>query len=489
MVSRWDNARVRPRAKRRRSHTSTRPFRTAVRAMALGSLVLAIVALLHEDSPVARLLAERATQEQNSPLRVQAYATAIGVSPAGTTTRPEPALSAPQQAARHGNPRYAAAPGARPGKDSGRFWNASQSASRRDRRAAIQLGPLEDTAPTSEGAAREPIDGAADPGLVVTRTYRPTSMSAVSLERLVRPLLTARGEAVAANAGSAVAKEPAHATGSAATIVDAESPDRPGVLIVSDRPDAIGRVDALCRDLESTSPRIAIDLIVLSVVPATGRQLPWDQWRNNFGIVDSDLPSVFNQIRGLGRTTLRASSQLQATSGAWAELEWSEQNLVTGSNRPDTDDTADGDTANARLISVSKPGAPAVTTLRIRPTSQSEGAIRIEVRAQSSQVNDRTRPEHPQLVTVGFNTEVVLHEGATGIINLFVDGPLDMRSAPTNPVDAAAALIKRGGPLIPAAKIVPQPGQREQTLLLLMPRIVRPARPGKIAISQPRDPA
>lgn len=307
----------------------------------------------------------------------------------------------------------------------------------------------------------------------------------------MRPLLTAHGEAIAANAGSAVGKEPAQAAGSAATIVDAESLDRPGVLIVSDRPEAIGRVDALCHDLESTSPRIAVDLIVLSVVPATGRQLPWDQWRNSFGIVDSDLPSVFNQIRGLGHTTLRASSQLQATSGAWAELEWNEQNLVTGSNRPDAVDTSGSDAANARSISVSKPGASAVTTLRIRPSSQSGGAIRIDVRAQSSQVNDHMRPEHPQLVTVRFNTEVVLHEGATGIINLFVDEPLDRGSAPTNPVDAtAAAVIKRGGPSIPAAKIVPQPGQREQTLLLLMPRIASPPRPtGKVAASKAHDPA
>jgi hypothetical protein len=324
----------------------------------------------------------------------------------------------------------------------------------------------------------------------MTRTYRPISMSVVSLERLVRPLLSARGEAVASNAVSAVSKEAAHAAGSAATI-DAESADRLGVLIVSDRPEAIGRVDALCHDLESTSPRIAIDLVVLSVLPTAGRQLPWDHWRDSFGIVDSDLPSVFNQIRGLGHTTLRASSQLQAISGAWAELEWSEQNIVPASNRPDTDDTADRDAADARLISVSKPGAPAVTTLRIRPTCQSEGAIRIEVRAQSSQVDDRTRPERPQLVTVRFNTEVQLREGVTGVINLFVDEPLDMRSASTSAVDAAAAALAiSGGPLIPAARIVPQPGQREQTLLLLMPRIAASPRPtGKIAASRAHDPA
>jgi hypothetical protein len=456
--------------------------------MALGSVVLGIVALLHEDSPVARLLAERAADEQNSQLPVQADAAAIGESPRHSPTRPELGLS-PQQAV-YDNPRNKAAPDARTGKDSGRIWAASQSVPRSDRRAAVQLGPLEDTALTNAGKARAPFADAADPGPFVTRTYRPISMSAVSLERLVRPLLTARGEAIAANSGSALAKEPVHAAGPAA-IVDAESTDRPGVLIVSDRPEAIGRVDALCHDLDSTSPRIAIDLVVLSVVPTTGRQLPWDQWRNSFGSVDSDLPSVFNQIRGLGHTTLRASSQLQTISGAWAELEWSEQNIVPRTNRPDTDDSADRDPANARSISVSKPGAPAVTTLRIRPSIQSEGAIRIEVRAQSSQVDDRTRPERTQLITVRFNTEVVLREGATGVINLFVDEPLNMRSAPASPVAAAAAaLVMPGGPLIPVTKIVAQSRQREQTLLLLMPRIVASPRPtGKVAASKSHDPA
>jgi hypothetical protein len=85
----------------------------------------------------------------------------------------------------------------------------------------------------------------------------------------------------------------------------------------------------------------------------------------------------------------------------------------------------------------------------------------------------------------------VLREGATGVINLFVDEPVNAGSAPTNPVDAAAApLTKPGGPLIPAAKIVPQPGQREQTLLLLMPRIARSGQSaGRIAGSSSHDPA
>jgi hypothetical protein len=86
---------------------------------------------------------------------------------------------------------------------------------------------------------------------------------------------------------------------------------------------------------------------------------------------------------------------------------------------------------------------------------------------------------------------VQLREGVTGVINLFVDEPLDMRSASTSAVDAAAAALAiSGGPLIPAARIVPQPGQREQTLLLLMPRIAASPRPtGKIAASRAHDPA
>src|SRR5580700_6431315 len=159
-----DDPRVRPRAPRRRSHSTTRPFRTAMRAMAAGSLLLGIVALLHEDSPVARFMAARTRDEQNGRLEI----------------RPEPGVSAQPQVVADTRPRNVPALDARTGKDSGRIWAASQSVPRGDRRAAIQLGPLEDTASTNAGKARAPFSDAADPGPFVTRTYRPISMSAVS---------------------------------------------------------------------------------------------------------------------------------------------------------------------------------------------------------------------------------------------------------------------------------------------------------------------
>jgi hypothetical protein len=318
-------------------------------------------------------------------------------------------------------------------------------------------------------------------------------MSAVSLERLVRPLLTAGGGAVAATAGAPLPADHLPAADVSRSTTDAVSADGPGVLIVSDRPEAIGRIDALCHDLESMSPRIAIDLVVVSAVPGAGRQLPWDQWRNSFGIVDSDLPLVLNQIRDFGLTTLRARSQLQAISGTWTELEWSAQSVAPGSSPSDSADSEDhektGPVASTPVRSL--PAATPITTLHVRPSSQSDGTIRIEVRAQSSRLEDHTHAERPQLVTVRFNTEVVLREGATGVINLFVDEPFNTGFAPASPTDpAAAALVIPGGPIIPAAKIVPQLEQREQTLLLLMPRIAGHSRPpGKVAASKARNPA
>ncbi|HEV8002450.1 MAG TPA: hypothetical protein VGP63_21365, partial [Planctomycetaceae bacterium] len=216
-----------------------------------------------------------------------------------------------------------------------------------------------------------------------------------------------------------------------------------------------------------------------SVLPNSGRQLPWDQWRNSFGIVESELPVVLNQIRGLGRVTVRTRSQLQAISGAWTELECSARNANARNERPDADDSTDRESANA--------SSTTTTTLHIRPSTQSEGSIRIEVRAQSSHVEDHSQTEPSQLVTVRFNTEVALREGATGVISLFVDEPAETIATA---IDPAAALVIPGGPSIPLAKIVPQPSPHEQTLLLLMPRIAgAPRSPGKIASAKPRNPA
>ncbi|HEV8003788.1 MAG TPA: hypothetical protein VGP63_28235, partial [Planctomycetaceae bacterium] len=385
------------------SNAAMRPFQTAIGAMIVGCALLGLLALLHEESPIARLVAERATDRQSTR----------------SITPPEAALD--------DVPNFVDSPVVRPGKDASHFWNASQSATlstpQSDRGPTIRLGTVftgnshtdADTAPVRTPA---PL---VDQTPLMTRTYRPASMSAVSLERLVRPLLTARGETIATNSDSVRPTDSSPATGPATgptrVTPDADSVSRPGVLVVSDRPEAIGRIDALCHDLESMSPRVAIDLMVVSVLPNSGRQLPWDQWRNGFGIVESELPAVLNQIRGLGRVTVRTRSQLQAISGAWTELECSARNVNPKNERPDADDSTDRESANA--------SSTTTTTLHIRPSTQSEGSIRIEVRAQSSHVQDHSQTEPSQLVTVRFNTEVALREGATGVISLFVDEPAE----------------------------------------------------------------
>jgi hypothetical protein len=493
-----NRASIRSGEKRARSHEMMRPFRTAIRTLGAACLLLGIVAVLHEASPSARLVAERATDNPHIGLSNPTAATdptdifGAETLPAFTTNRLPSDLSS---LALPGivSPKSADGPIARAGKDSAHFWNAAQTAPEPDRGPIVQIGPplVDSDSPKAvrPHASVGELSSSAAP--LLTRTYRPTSMSAVSLERLVRPLLTARGGAVAATAGSSLPNDRLTAAGASRSTADAESADGPGVLIVSDRPDAIGRIDALCHDLESMSPSIAIDLVVVSVLPAASRHVPWDRWRNSFGIVEADLPSVLNQIRGLGRATVRASSQLQGISGSWTELEWREQSVAPGSSRP-ASDSAERETGPVTSMPISStPAATLITTLRVRPSSQSDGAIRIEVRAQSSRLEDHAHGERDQVVTVRFNTEVLLREGATGVINLFVDEPSNTGSAPAGPMDpAAAALVIPGGLIIPAAKIVPQPEQREQTLLLLMPRIAGPPRPtGKVAASKTHNPA
>jgi hypothetical protein len=484
------------RTKRLKPNAAQRPFQTAIGAMTVGCILLGLVALLHEDSPIARLVAERAQDRQSGRLAALPSASEIGATSALVARALPSSLrsSGPPNGAIDDVPTFWDQPVARSGNDVGHFWNAAQSVTQSDRGPIIQLGPLFDgkDSADADGSQARTSERAADPAPLVTRTYRPASMSAVSLERLVRPLLTPRGETIATNSDSSRPTDPPPAADQTRAITDAESAKAPGVLVVSDRPEAIGRVDALCHDLESMSPQIAIELVVVSVMPNTSRQLPWDQWRNSFGSVASDLPHVLSQIRRLGGATVRARSQLQGISGTWTELECSSQSLLPKSERSDSTGSADREAAN--VLSSPTPSAvvpSTVTTLRIRPSAQSGGTIRIELRAQSSHVEDHAQSERSQFVTVRFNTEVVLREGATGIVNLFVDEPFNSGSVPANPGGpAAAAFVIPGGPSIPLTQIVPQPAEREQTLLLLMPRIAGPPRgPGKIAVSKARNPA
>jgi hypothetical protein len=474
-----------------RSQSTTRPFATAIRALAAGCVLIGIAALLHDRSPMARLLAERGAPVDHKGRMGPANALPISNARAiaGDT------LSAPASSAARGTVSDSTAEssdlGERPRGNAQHFWNASQSTAKGG--PAIRLGtPMADENSFDRGKSRSSIgDEPGDRSPLVTRTYRPVSMSAASLERLVRPLLTARGQTIAANGCSSVPNSVASPAERSAAVSDANSAEPSGALIVTDRPEAIGRIDALCSDLESASPRIAIDLAVANVVPAAGSLLPSDQWRNSFGIVDGDLSSVLKQIGALGRTKLSESRQLQAINGAWIELEWSATSVNSPVSLPRAADLGETETERPATSPALSPTSPtALTTLRLRPTVQSDGAIRVEVRAQSSRVEARSHNDRPQLVTVRFNTQVVLREGATGVIHLFVDKPFDARTASRAPNNSAgAALVIPGGPTIPAAQILPQPGASEQTLLLLMPRIAIAAPAvGRIAHSNSRDP-
>jgi hypothetical protein len=459
---------ARPRATQLTSRSTMPLFQTAINALTAGCLLLGIVAFLHEESPVSRFVTERGVDGQ-SDVPAQPNADRLGAIEAiASHSAQRSSAGDVGQNADHSS--------ARSGENSSRFWNASQSASVSSGGPAIHLGPLFGLGDsTRQAPSRAAVNEfSSGPDSLVRRAYRPTSMSVASLERLVRPLLSARGATVATSTDSTHASDsplPVHG------VSEIAGADPPGVLIVSDRPEAIGRIDALCQDLESTSPRIAIDLAVVSILPDGGRSLPWNQWRDSFGIIDSDLPVVLNQVRGMGRAIVRASSQLQAMSGTWAELE-----CVAQAAGPASSPNESAAVVNTGVTT---------TTLHIRPSRQSDGDIRIEVRAQSSRLEDHAPAERPQLVTVRFNTEVVLRDGATGVVNLFVDQPLDAGSAePGSNNRAVAAPIAPGGVAIPATKILPQPGKREQTLLLLMPRIASsPTAPGKIAASHGRDPA
>jgi hypothetical protein len=158
-----------------------------------------------------------------------------------------------------------------------------------------------------------------------------------------------------------------------------------------------------------------------------------------------------NSLRVLGRVSAIATNQLQVIDRQWAQLEWTERACRS---------SAGGETAAALDATLRL-----ATKLHIRPSVLSSGLIRLEVHPTSSRLKEGSSVR-PEIATVAFTTDIVLHAGATAVIA----GSVDER-----PPDAEPALASAKGALRPgdAPSIHPQPNVRHETVLLLMPRISR----------------
>ena len=154
-----------------------------------------------------------------------------------------------------------------------------------------------------------------------------------------------------------------------------------------------------------------------------------------------------NSLRRTGRVHVIATNQLQVIDHQWASLEWTQ-----GVSQP----------SESRWIDASA-SLHLATSFRLRPSILPGGLVRLEVHPTSSRRKEGVSPQ-PEVATLSFTTDLVLHSGATALIS----GTIDERM-PESELPAVSA--KSSSRPADAPKIEPQPGVRRQTALLLMPRV------------------
>jgi type II/III secretion system protein len=263
------------------------------------------------------------------------------------------------------------------------------------------------------------------PEHLVTRIYRPMTITVTDLERLIRPLLTPGIGTAVSNRGAFPVED------SDDTTVDA--------LLVRDRQQVLSQIDAVYADLEAAPKRIVIDAVLADVALPDSVGPGWQLRESEFGVVKAEPHTVVDSLRSLGSVTVIATNQLQIVDRQWGQLEWTERATPPSPGLEST----------PRLA----------TKIRIRPSVLANGGIRLEVHPTSSRLKEAGRP-NPQLATVAFTTDVALRSGATAIIA----GSGDERIANAEPTFSAAKIVPN---------IHPQPSIRHETILLLMPRILR----------------
>jgi hypothetical protein len=456
-----------------------RSFRTAIWTLGSGIVLIATAALSREQLPRSESLADwgpgAARIEWQEPAEVADTHDLQNAGPSGMSIAQTLPSAADQT--NSGSAIQATVPPQTPEKTSAVFQNASlQSASRQSGRS-IEIGPLM----AAENAGKNAVVSAAKPVVVLkpderpiagrekisaaasdkraaelgTRVYHPNAMSVLELERLIRPLLTPGiGTATASTITTTADNGPADGStsgGQQSSELSLAEP-RANVLLVHDRPEILHQIDAIYADLEAAPKRVVIDALIADVALPDSVPPGWELRQSRFGVIDAEPRIVLNSLRVLGRVSAIASNQLQVIDRQWAQLEWTERGCRASAGSVPVGDAQD---ASLRLA----------TILRIRPSVLSSGLIRLEVHPTSSRLKEGSSVR-PEIATVAFTTDIVLHAGATAVIA----GSVDER-----PPDAEPAFASAKGALRPgdAPCIHPQPRVRHETVLLVMPRISR----------------
>ena len=249
---------------------------------------------------------------------------------------------------------------------------------------------------------------------LVTRLYHPSAMSVSDLERLIRPLLTPGMGTATAYTTAATDDGPADGS------VGGTGVPRPDVLLVHDRPEVMRQIDAIYSDLEAAPKRVVIDALIADVTLPDSVPPGWELRQSQFGMIEAEPRTVLDSLRVLGRVRVIATNQLQVIDRQWAQLEWTERACQLPAGR---EPVAAGWDASLRLA----------TKFRIRPSVLSSGRIRLEVHPTSSRLKEGSSVR-PEIATVAFTTDIVLHAGATAVIA----GSVDERPADVEPLPSPA---------------------------------------------------
>lgn len=465
-----------------------RSFRTAIWTLGSGSILIAAAALSRDQLPHWRFLADRGPGPAHS-----AWDEPVQIAGVPFLKDAEPSVHPIAQtlpslviAANSGRPKSATIPAPAAQKSTAVFQNASLRSAPGQNGPSIQIGPLlpaEKTSSERQAATKDapfrtarpvvvlkpeerpiagrekksapPSEGAAPSAGIraerSTRLYRPAAMSVSDLERLVRPLLTpGMGTATAITTASTDGAADASASGGRQSPQFGSKEPRRDVLVVRDRPEVLRQIDAIYADLEAAPKRVVIDALIADVALPDSVAPGWELRQSRFGVIEAEPRTVLNSLRTLGRVCVIATNQLQVIDRDWAQLEWTERDWESSG--------AAESVAAAHDASLRR-----ATKFRIRPSVLSSGLVRLEVHPTSSRLKEGSSVR-PEIATVAFTTDIVLHAGATAMIA----GSVDERSADVEPPSSAS---KGVSPAADAPNIHPQPSVRHETVLLLMPRI------------------
>ena len=192
----------------------------------------------------------------------------------------------------------------------------------------------------------------------------------------------------------------------------ADGKSGPVVVIVRDRAEVVSQIDAIYADLEAAPKRVVIDALIADVALSDSIPPGWELEKSRFGVVDAEPRAVLNSLRGTGRVHIIATNQLQVIDRQWASLEWSR----AARSRRKADRTTQEPPCTWRRASACV------------PRSSPGGLVRLEIHATSSRRKEGVSPR-PEVATLTFTTDLVLHSGATALIS----GTIDERMPEANP--------------------------------------------------------